>query len=33
VEYAPGAEAGIKEIQRRLTAGERVEGLSTSRPF
>jgi hypothetical protein len=33
VEYAPGAEAGIKEIQRRLTAGEPVEGLSTSRPF
>jgi hypothetical protein len=33
VEYAPGAEAGIKEIQRRLAAGEPVEGLSASRPF
>lgn len=33
VEYAPGHEAGIKEIQRRLAAGEHVEGLSASRPF
>ncbi|MFN8626710.1 MAG: VOC family protein [Candidatus Binatia bacterium] len=33
VEYAPDAEAGIKEIQRRLTAGEPVAGLSNSRPF
>ena len=33
VEYAPGHEAGIKEIQRRLAAGEPVDGLSASRPF
>ncbi|MDY0065634.1 MAG: VOC family protein [Steroidobacteraceae bacterium] len=33
VEYAPGHEAAIKEIQRRLAAGEPVEGLTASRSF
>lgn len=33
VEYEPGHEAAIEEIQRRLAAGEPVEGISASRPF
>lgn len=33
VEYAPGHRAAIAEIQRRLAAGESVEGLTAARPF
>lgn len=33
VEHEPGYDAAIAEIQRRLAAGEPVEGISSSRPF
>ncbi len=33
VEWEPGHEQAIAEIQRRLAAGERVEGISFSEPF
>jgi len=33
VEHEAGYAAAIEEIQRRLAAGEPVEGISSSRPF